>query len=397
TIFLPLALVGVLMTISSLWDAAIDPFIGHWSDTTRSRWGRRRPFLLFAAPVAAFSMILLWTPPQNASTTLTAAYFLTILLTFNTAKSLIGIPYDASLPEMASSPRELLKLSTWKNIFGLLGVLTGALVTAPLFDSNGPALMGLVVGGIALLTIWLSLSSLRETKKSLGDPMPIIESIKTTLKNRQFIYLLLTVLAVQTAYAMVLANLPFFVTLLLKREEGDVGTFLGILVVVMLISAPIWLWLSKRYSSNKLMTISLIGLGVAIALSSTVGLLPTIPRTVHGIIALILSGPVLGGYFILAFAIMGNVVDYDELFTNTRREAIYYGTFSLASSIGPALSALIIPKIFNTFGYTSANPTGVRVALLVAATLSIIGALIFSNYKLGDTLEESRRNMGIDV
>jgi Na+/melibiose symporter-like transporter len=57
TAFLPITLVGVLMTVSSLWDAIIDPFIGHWSDTLRSRWGRRRPFLIFAAPVTAVALV----------------------------------------------------------------------------------------------------------------------------------------------------------------------------------------------------------------------------------------------------------------------------------------------------------------------------------------------------
>ncbi len=70
--YLPAALVGVLLTVGSLWDAAIDPFIGHWSDTLRSRWGRRRPFLVFAAPVTALFLILLWTPPGAASKTTTA-------------------------------------------------------------------------------------------------------------------------------------------------------------------------------------------------------------------------------------------------------------------------------------------------------------------------------------
>ena len=62
TAYLPITLVGVLMTVSSLWDAVIDPFIGHWSDTLRGRWGRRRPFLIFAAPVAAVALLLIWLP-----------------------------------------------------------------------------------------------------------------------------------------------------------------------------------------------------------------------------------------------------------------------------------------------------------------------------------------------
>jgi Na+/melibiose symporter-like transporter len=86
-------------------------------------------------------------------------------------------------------------------------------------------------------------------------------------------------------------------------------------------------------------------------------------------------------------------VDYDEMSTHARREAIYYGTFSLAAGIGPALAALILPFILNHFGYTSANPLGVRVAWVVAGVCSLLGALTFIGYKLGDTPEQIRANL----
>ena len=160
--YLPVTLVGVLLTVTSLWDAVIDPFIGHWSDTTRSRWGRRRPFLIFAAPVMALTLVLIWTPPQSGAVVLNAIYFFLITTIFYTAYSLVGIPYDGTLPEMASTPEELVSLSTWKNVFGTVGVLVGSLVAAPLFGSLGPVAMGLVVAVVGLLTIWLTLAGLRK-------------------------------------------------------------------------------------------------------------------------------------------------------------------------------------------------------------------------------------------
>ena len=140
----------------------------------------------------------------------------------------------------------------------------------------------------------------------------------------------------------------------------------------------------------------MIGLGIAIAANFTVGMVPGIPAKIHGMITIGLIGPVLGGYFILAYDMMGSVVDYDQMFTNTRREAIYYGTFSLAASIGPSLAALILPSILENFGYTKTNPFGVQVAWLVAAGFSILGAFAFLGYKLGDTPEQTRVNLGME-
>lgn len=388
TIYIPIALVGVLMTISSLWDAIIDPFIGHWSDTLRTRWGRRKPFLIFAAPLTAISLIFIWTPPQNGSLALNAGYFFVIITLFYSAFSLVGIPYDGSMPEMAETPQDLVKLSTWKNIFGIIGVMIGALVAAPLFESIGPVAMGLVVGLVGLFTIWLTLSGLRETKKPIGKPMPVIEGLIATLKNRQFIYMLISVLIIHISYAMVTANLPYFITLVIGESESFVGIFQGVLVICMLLSAPLWNWLSKKYPNRTLLMGSMISLGVVLGLNFLVGIIPGITVLAQGLIAIGLIGPALGGYFILAYAMMGNVVDYDELLTNTRREAIYYGSFSLAASIGPSLAAFILPFILNHYGFTATNPAGVRIAWLVASALSFTGAISFIGYRLGDTPEE---------
>src|SRR5512137_1049205 len=134
--YLPVALIGVLLTIASLWDAVIDPFIGHWSDTLRSRWGRRRPFLALAAPFVLVGAVLLWTPPGK-TLLLTAIYFMFINLMYRSAYSLVGIPYDGTLPEMAPDSKARVGLSYWKNVFGILGVLIGSLLAAPLFHTIG--------------------------------------------------------------------------------------------------------------------------------------------------------------------------------------------------------------------------------------------------------------------
>lgn len=397
TIYIPISVIGILMGLSTLWDAVIDPLIGHWSDTLRNRWGRRRPFILLAAPLCSLALIFIWTPPQDQPSWVNAVYFFAIITIFYTAFSLVGIPYDASMPEMASSNQELVKLSTWKNIFGILGVIIGALVAAPLFDSLGPISMGFVVGAVGLGTIWFSLMGLRETKKPIGNPVPIIQGFKATFSNKQFMYMFLSVLVIHIAYAMITANLPYFVTLVVKENEGAVGLFQGVLVLTMLISAPGWNWLSKKYPNRKLLTVTMIALALTLFLNFTIGWFPILSPKLHGLITFSLTGPILGGYFILAYAMMGSVVDYDQMHTNSRREAIFYGTFSLAASLGPSLAALILPAVLERYGYSSQNYLGVQVAWLASAFFAILGAIIFTGYKLGDSPEETRKNLKINL
>jgi glycoside/pentoside/hexuronide:cation symporter, GPH family len=93
---------------------------------------------------------------------------------------------------------------------------------------------------------------------------------------------------------------------------------------------------------------------------------------------------------------MGSVVDYDEVVTGQRREAFHYGTFSLSAGIGMSLSSLIVPQIFQIYGYTATNPLGVRVVFLAAAVIISLGALALRGYRLGDSVAETQANSGLD-
>lgn len=385
--YLPAVTMGVLLLIATFWDAVIDPFIGHWSDTLRSRWGRRRPFLIFAAPFILLGAILLWTPPSLTNYALNAVYFMAIILIYHTSYSLIGIPYDASMPEMAPETHTRLGLSYWKSVFGIIGVLIGSLVAAPLFGTIGAVAMGAVVGGVGVVTIYTALLGMRETDRPLGEPMSALAGLKATLQNKQFLILFFSTLAVHIAYQMVLANFPYFVTLVLRQTEGDVGIYQGVLIICMALTGPIWTWLNRKVSQRALLNASMILLGVIFALGFLVG------TAIQAYIFVALVGASLGGYLILIYAMMGNVVDYDEMLTKRRREAIYYGTFSFAIGLGTSVGTLILPLLLENFGYTQANPLGVRLAFPVMAVFIFLGYLLFQKYRIGDTTEETRKNL----
>jgi GPH family glycoside/pentoside/hexuronide:cation symporter len=391
--YIPAALFGVLMMIASLWDAVIDPFIGHWSDTLRSRWGRRRPFLMFAAPFVLLSAILIWLPPGGSNYVVNAIYLVAIVLIYHTSYSLVGIPYDGTLPEMAPDAKARVGLSYWKYAFGVVGVLIGSILSGILFGSIGPVAMGAAVGVIGVLTFYLTLLGLRESPRPAGEPMKAIAGFKATFQNKQFLIIFFSTLFVHMAYMMVQANFPYFVTLVLGGSESDVSLYLGGLIILMALTGPLWSLLNKRLSQRTLLNVTMVGLAISFGLGFFVGGVPGLPVTVQAVIFLLLVGLTLGGYFIVVYAMMGNVVDYDEMRTGRRREAIYYGTFSFAVGLGTSVGTLILPLLLQTFGFTRANPLGVRMAFVAMAVFMVVGLAIFQWYRLGDTPEETRRNM----
>lgn len=396
TTYIPAVTIGVLLLVATFWDAVIDPFIGHYSDTLRSRFGRRKPFLMFASPFILLGAILLWTPPSQTSYLMNAVYFMVVILVYHTSYSLVGIPYDATMPEMAPETHTRLRLSYWKGFFGIVGVLIGSLVAAPLFGTIGPVAMGVVVGLVGVLTIYISLFGIRETKRPIGETMTAMESLKATFQNRQFLILFFSTLAIHIAYQMILANFPYFVTLVLRQTEGDVGLYQGVLILCIALTGPIWTWLNRKYSQKKLLNASVLLLGLIMVLGFFVGSLEFIAVPVQAYVFVALVGAALGGYLILIYAMMGNVVDYDEMLTRRRREAMYYGTFSFAIGLGTAVGTLILPVLLENFGYTQANPMGVRLAFPVMAVFVFAGLLIFQKYQVGDTLEETRRNLRVE-
>jgi Na+/melibiose symporter-like transporter len=255
--------------------------------------------------------------------------------------------------------------------------------------------MGAVVGIVGVVTIYITLFGLKETDRPIGEPMPVIDGIMVTFRNRQFLILFFSTLFVHIAYQMVLANFPYFVTLVLRQTEGDVGIYQGILIVFIAITGPIWTRLNRKVSQRTLLSISMLLLGLIFALGFLISTIPVISLSTQAYIFVALVGASLGGYLILIYAMMGNMVDYDELLTNRRREAIYYGTFSFAIGLGTAVGTLLLPVLLENFGYTKANPMGVRVAFLVMALFVFIGFSIFQRYRVGDTLEDTRKNLDL--
>jgi GPH family glycoside/pentoside/hexuronide:cation symporter len=389
----PIAIIGILMAVGNLVNALADPFLGHWSDTRRGRLGRRRPFIMVFLPLSVLMMVLIWTPPDKCISTTNIIYFLFVTLLFYFTQSAWQIPYDGALPEMAEDPKDRVTLAAWKNVFALAGVLVGALASGMLYNSTfGPLGMGVAVGAAALAGGGLTLLGLREKNAvDLGEPLPVWKGLTATFKNKPFISLFLATLFVQAAYGMLIANLPYFVTLVLGLPESNVAIVQGEVIIVMALAAIFWNRMGRRRLNHKLWRVATLALGILYASAFFIGSIPGKVSIVMAFALFPFIGFMLAGSSMLPYAMMGSVADYDEVKTSTRREAVYYGAFSLAVEGGPTVSMLLLPLLYETFGYTAKNPMGVRLAYLAIGALVIIGLFFFRKYRLGDTPEEVKR------
>jgi GPH family glycoside/pentoside/hexuronide:cation symporter len=381
---------SLIFLIAGLWDGLVDPFLGHWSDNTRTRWGRRKPFLLFGTPLMAVFMILLWLPPVKGTSVLNGIYLFVFLLLYHTSFSAVGMPYDGSLAEMAPEIDERVRLSSWKMVFGIVGFVIGTLTVPLLYERLGGFRMGLVAGAIAVLTMYLAMSVLRESEKGLSqERIDIVKAVVSTVKNRHFLFFFAATILLHVTYQLLLSVSPYFVTQVIGGSEGDVTLFQGGMVALMLLSIPLWYGLRRLFKDKWVITIAMTLL--ALVTAAVFFIKPIGERAIlPGLIPFILTGIPMGGYLIMAYAMMGNVVDYDETRTGMRREAIYYGTFSLATNAGSAISLFLIPVFLKALGDTAANPLGIRTIFLVAGGFALLGALVFLGYNLENQVSEQK-------
>lgn len=122
------SLVGIGWSVYGIWNAVNDPLAGYWSDNTKTRWGRRIPWIAGVfIPVGLF-FYLLWVPPSpliKGGQIPLFVYFMAVVLIFDLLWTLVVLNWTALFPEMITDEKERASVSGWRQFFSLLGVLVG--------------------------------------------------------------------------------------------------------------------------------------------------------------------------------------------------------------------------------------------------------------------------------
>ena len=400
TIFVPIAVTGFVVTAGRIFDAITDPLIGHFSDNLKSKWGRRKPFIIFGTPLMIIAFIFLWTPPTAGESAVNVVYLTVMFFIYFLFYTAIGIPYDAVLAEIAVTSEDRIKLTSWKLVYAIVGFLMVALLAPALFEKLGALQMALVTGVIGLVAMYLCLPGIKELPLEFSKAdvqMKLKDTLKATFGNKQFLCFGLAITALYMCYTVILMIMPYFVTVILGKEEGFVMFLQAEFILFIVASVPFWMWISAKYRKGKLLRVVSILLAISFPAAFLVGYLPGIPVVTQAFLLFPLVSIPLGGFMILVYAMMGDIVDYDQMLTGKRREAMYYGVFGFSRKVGFALSTLIMPLLFETFGYSKGNDLGIRLVFIMLGISSLIGFFILSGYKLGDSPEETREIMGMET
>lgn len=376
------ALAGNALLLGKLWDAVNDPLFGWITDKTKSRFGKRRVFMLFGAIPLAIAVALLWFVPTQDRLWTFVWIALTFIL-FDTVWTLTNVPYYALTSELTDDYDERSSLTTYRMAMAvpayLVGVaLTPAIVGLFALQRTGYAFIGIAYGALAAVALLVSAAGLRErTGLAVSQPEPSpFKSLTVALKNRPFVRLCLIYFVINISFAFVKTLMAYYIEyqLLMKAETSLV---MGLMLICVTISLPFWQWVGRRMDKGPAYALGMLVGGIAIVLTF---FLP------HATTALIYPVAALAGFgfssqWIFPWAMVADVADYDRAETGQQRSGMYYGIWGLATKISEALALAGVGWILSGFGYVpniEQTPTallGIRLFFALVPALIIFIAL----------------------
>lgn len=383
---LPLALVGALVFAGRLIEAFDDALVGWWSDRTRSRLGRRIPFVLGGAPLWALFAVLVFSPPE-AGTVGTAVWLFVTLELMYLFSTIAGGPYEALLPELARTSAERVRIAGTKVYFGAAGGLVGLAGSGLLVDGPGFQVMAIVMAGLALATRYVGLAGVWSRAKASSEParLPLREALRATFANRAFQAFLPTFVLFQVALQLLLGTLPYYVESVLGVEEE--GTWVAILTAtaigVTLLAVPFVARLARRTSKRHAYRLAMVAAAALFPLLSVAGFVPGIPREPQIVFLMALVGLPLAGVYLFPQTLTADICDDDALRTGLRREATFYGTQNVVEKTATSVAPLLLAALL-LLGDTADDPLGIRLAGPVAGLIVLAGLFVFRRYDLPD-------------
>jgi GPH family glycoside/pentoside/hexuronide:cation symporter len=376
-------LAGLALMVGKLtWDAVNDPLFGYWSDRTRSRFGRRRIYMLIGAVPLGFAAWIMFSLPKGLTG---AGAFFAVLLSFwlvDTFHTMTTTPYYALTPELTRDYSERASLTSIRMVYSVFGYILGAALTtllAGIFQGTGLNLQqawsatGAVFGTVAIITTLVTTFSIKERPELAGEPsqLPPIKAVLTSFKNKPFIILMVAFILSSFSFTILTALVPYFIQYQLNMPDQ-----VSFVLLAMLVSIGVFLIPAKLISDriNKGPAYAL-GLFIASLAVMTSFLLPRGETPLIYIVAAV-AGMGFSAQWVFPWSMLPDVIEYDEKMTGERREGIYYGLWAFLSKFTGALGIAVSGWALGLFGYVPNVEQTTRALFGIRLFFAIVPAIV---------------------
>jgi GPH family glycoside/pentoside/hexuronide:cation symporter len=387
-------LAGAACWIGKVCDAITDPTVGYLSDRTRTRWGRRRPWMFIGSILLFFTMILQFTNPKLQDHQI--ALFVWMAVAFSlltTAYTMVNIPYGALMPELTSDFHERTVLNAYRTVFSIIATAIGSIGVLQLkgmfTDMNtGWTVIGAIMGGIMMISALITVFTVPEPRGAAIRSVPekgLFKEYWSAFRTKPVRFALFPFMMHITGVSVIQSGLMYYYKYI-YRDEGGAMIALGIMLGVSFLCVPLCTFASRKL--GKKLT-SLLGLGIfgaAVLAFYFVGY----GRGVEVMYAtMAVAGVGLSTQYILPYAMIPDIVDFDFAETGKRREGVFFSMWTFISKVGQAFALLLCGVILEVFGYvpdvaqTELSKTGIRLLIgPVPVVMYVIGVVILVFYPI---------------
>jgi Na+/melibiose symporter-like transporter len=368
-------LISLAMVIHGIVNAVLNPLFGHISDRTSSRFGRRIPYMLFGMVPLAALFTAIWFPVGTGSELFW--YFLTIVLLYDIMFVMVVLNYSALFPEMFTTMKERASVSSWRQMFGIVGMIIGVALPPLVYGNLGWGPMGAIFAGIALIFFIIMVSASKEKVVVSREEVGFVQSLKFTFSNKAFVLFVIGSFFVQFTFAMLPAAIPFFTKYVLGADDGSNTILLGAIFVAAIPCVYIWGRLLQRWGARMTVMIA-----VSIYALATIPFL-FVSSVATAALAAVVIGIGLAGLLVLLDVLLSEIIDEDEKRTNLRREGMYFGMNGFIVKWGISLQAVVLGVVLEATGYVKdavqadAAVWGIRSMLSFIPFIALIVALLF--------------------
>lgn len=385
---LELGLVSLFWVIVTTWDAINNPLVGYLSDRTRTRWGRRRPFLLFGALPFGLLYIALWWLPPLQSQHLRFFYYLAAYILFETVSTLVVCPHSALMPELTQDHDERTTLSMYRMVVTIAAgvvvpVLFGLLLLPefPAHNARPYQLLALICGPCFTLALLIAFFGTRERLDFQRRDTPSVRmAIKYIHQNVPFRYSLLayvfgwmSVMVAQTLFA-------YYFMYWVGMGADEISLAQGVIMMSAWLLLPAVLWLTNRLEKKTAYIIA-AGSWALIMLATLL-----IPQNTYYLSYVIcgLSGFGIAAIHLVPSAMLPDVIEVDELASGYRQEGVYAGVSVFVGKIGRMVILALLPLMLHYSGYvqpSAVSPTPVQpdsALQTIRLTIAILPAVLLA-------------------
>lgn len=362
---------ATILLVYTFIDAIDNPVYGFLSDRTRTRWGRRRPWLVIGTPLLVLCFIAFYSTPAFLSGNSLFAYAMLFYILAGTLDSVINANYGALFPELFRTDASRASTNAMRQAFQLVAMIISIALTPLVTNALGFSLTAIVygiLGGVVIL--YMSLTS-REAGVQLEEEKPRLwDSIKNLLINRKFWIAGFANAFYSAAMSLVLASMPFFVKYTLHLDDSQSTILFAAVLLIAIVCVAVWVRLVRRFTLIPVWRAALASLMAAF-----------IPLFFANSLATAFIGSALVGFgfagVITTMDLIGaKIMDEDTQKHNLRREGIISSAMGFMNRLNGLFTSTAFFLVFSLFGFVSGNEPGPQPDQAARFLLTVFPAIL---------------------